>query len=84
MSDEISTKTSKIPQGSENCFQESVTKSQISFQKGYLIILLLLVLVSAQKAVWWYRTIIKHNNSDTSPNIHIYTYKSPVDLFTIL
>lgn len=54
---------------SENFFcSAAVTKSQISFSKGYLIILFCLV-----GSVWWYRTITKHSSSNTSPkNTHIY------------
>lgn len=46
----------------------AVTQSQISFSKGYLICLV--------GSVWWYRTIIKHSSSNSSPK-YTYIHTSP-------
>lgn len=61
---------------SENLFSAAaVTQSQISFSKGYLICLV--------GSVWWYRTIIKHSGSNSSPK-YTYIHTSPLLDFSSL
>lgn len=55
--------------------QQPVTQSQISFSKGYLICLV--------GSVWWYRTIIKHSSSNSSPK-YTYIHTSPLLDFSSL